>query len=404
MASKVSSSVARTINAIPKGMSAEFSYKPQCETCVANTYCMGCSFPACTYCYESRCDHKRSQNDPQFTNDCKCIVRCKSRINLGWWLTQSEGLLPGPIHLENYKSLALPKVMPIIKTFWSEATGDSPMALYPKWTYVIPINSFLRRDLTVPERIYRLRDFFPEGSQLILSFCVQDRFIEDIWRGAPSSKRSRGMTRGAFWKKEWFKQFDAAIGVNYSVYWADPQMEMHYAIRRTMMTTQEMDDNGINVIPLVIWYTDKEAWPQLDCYVKNGVDTVVINFQYVSGAQVASYEHDMRILHAIAKSYPHLRVICYGISAPYAINAARRILGPDRLCIITGHPYIDAIRAPVPELQKKEIFMGHLSKLTRIVKEGADPNRDFMRSSLDNMLSSLDGASSTAAAPVSEIG
>ncbi len=379
--------LAQTLRRVPKSMQAQFSYKPQCESCVANTYCMGCSFPACTWCYQSRCDHKRALKDPRYAADCKCQIRCKSRINLDYWLTQTQGLYPGPVYLQNQKDIALPKVLPIVKSFTGVAFKD----FFPKWTYVIPINAFLRKDLTVPDAVYRLRTFFPEGSQLILSFCVQDRFIERIWSGAPATKKGRGMNRHAFWSKEWLKQFDAIISVNYSVYWSDPQMEIHYAIRRTMMTTQEIDDNGLNVIPLVIWYTDKEAWPQLDCYVKNGVNTIAINFQYVAGAQMASYEHDMRILHAIAKSYPHLRIICYGISAPYAIHAARRILGPDRLVIVTAHPYMDAIRAPVPATARRSIFTEHLGRLTRIVAEGADPSRDFMRTGLNNMLDSLDG-------------
>lgn len=369
-----SSSVAKTLRAIPKTRQAQFSYKPQCETCVANTFCMGCSFPGCTYCYESRCDTKRDRSHAATSGPtCYCEVRCKSNTALDNLLNSTKGLYPGPVHLRNAHPMELPRVIPIVKSWISRVT---PM--YSPRTYMIPINAFLSTKNTVPESVYNLKQFFPEGSQLILSFCVEDKWLENIWTG--TSRMTPANARRLFWRQPWFDQFDAVLGVNFSVYWADPQMEINYAIKRTMVTTQEMDDAGINVIPLVIWWTDKEAWPQLDCYVKNGIDTIAINFQYVAGAQVASYKHDMQILEAIAKAYPNLRVICYGLSAPYVIDEARLILGTDRLTIVTGFPYIDAVRNPVADpLAKKEIFTAHLRRLERLVREGADPSRDFMR-------------------------
>lgn len=370
---QVSSSVAKTIRAIPKTREAHFSYKPQCETCIANTLCMGCTHPACSWCYESRCDAKR---DLAHGPDCYCEVRCKSRIGLQFWLNQSRGLYPNGIRVKNMQPIALPSILPIVNSFTQEARS-----LLAPWTYVIPINTFIRQDNSVPDYVYRLRELFPEGSQLILSFCVQDQYIERIWEGRTSGGRagSPGWGRRQFWRSSWFDQFDAVMGVNYSVYWPDPQMEIMYAIRRTMITTQEMDEAGLNVLPLVIWYTDKEAWPQLDCYVKQGADTVVVNFQYVSGAQIASYKHDLPILEAIARAYPHLRVICYGIQAPYVIDEARRILGPERLVIAAAGPLFTAIKSPVGVNQKRQIFQEGVSRIARIIREGADPTRDFIR-------------------------
>lgn len=370
--SPASKAVAKTLRGIPKLREANFSYKPQCETCVANTFCMGCSFPACTFCYESRCDTKRDQSE---NPDCNCEIRCHANTRIQSWLTETQGLYSAGVHLRNYEPLAMPRLLPIVKE-WS---GPSKVILQgPPRTYVIPVNRLITSKNQPTLAALRLRESFPEGSRLILSFCVQDEWIERIWSGVDRQNNSV-IKRTDFWKQPWLKQFDAVLSVNYSVYWNDPQMEIMYAIRRTVVTTGEIDAAGHNVIPLVIWYTAKEAMPQMEMWARQGVDLVAVNMQYVMGAQVASYRHDLLVLRKLALAYPQMRFLLYGVSAPYVIDLARRLIGPDRICIATGFPFLDSLRAPVPYDQKAAIFADHIRNLDQVVRNGADPARHSMR-------------------------
>jgi hypothetical protein len=275
------------------------------------------------------------------------------------------GLDIAPMRIEQ-PTLALPRVIPIVNP-------SVPLSReLPPWTYTIPIHHFIRKDGSAPSYIHHLKQHFAPGSQLILNFCSPDMFIEPIWSYS-----------AGWWRSEWLYQFDAIIAINFSVYWDDPMMEVLSAIKRTMIVTKEIYEAGHKVIPLVIWYTEKETREQMDVLAANNIHTICCNFQYVAGAKIASWKHDLQVLETIALQYPNIRIICYGMSAAWVIHRAREILG-DRLIIANGNIFFQAVKTSTSD--RIGIFTKEMKNCLRLVNEGADQGRDWLRPLANNRL------------------
>ena len=341
--------------AIPESPHERFSYKPWCAGCSAENICTGCIYPRCRWCLA--CEGRGKE----VFGTCRCFIHCKSLTTIDLWLQGVGGLDIAPMRIHQ-PPIALPKVIPIVDP-------ATPLVReLPPWTYAIPVSKFIRKDGSAPPYVYKLKELFAPGSQLILSFFCQDKFLEPVWTNYTSN----------WWQSEWMYQFDAVFAVNFSVYWDDPMMEILSAIKRTMIVTKEIADAGHKVIPIVIWYTEKETREQLDVLAANDVHTIVTCWQYVAGAQVASYKHDFAILEKIAVQYPNLRIICYGMSAAWVIHRAREILG-NRLIIANGHIFFETVNAATAASQRMNIFWREMKHFHRLVNEGADPSRDWLR-------------------------
>lgn len=288
--------------------------KPQCVTCSVRTICDGCRHEdGCTWC---DCDGLGCGT---------CGTKCRSHEDRELWQAD-VGSLDLWVDLEGQPNLALPRFIPAVKA------REKMRGHFARWTYTIAINDLIRTDGTPREVAHRVRSFFPEGSQLILNFFCEDRYLEPIW------------TMGAsFWEGEWLKQFDAIMGVNYSLYTDDSSFEIMHSQKRTVWSAQEIHDAGHTVIPLLAYVSMAQLHEQFEAYGASNVNTVVVNMQVLDQAVKARMqEENVECMRYLAEN-TDWRVIAHGIARTETIRELAGIFG-ERLVVANADPFFHAMR------------------------------------------------------------
>jgi hypothetical protein len=229
--------------------------------------------------------------------------------------------------LRDQPSLSLPRYVPSVKIQQKMRTH------LPPWTYTIAINDLIRSNGHPREVAYCVRDFFPEGSQLILNFFSEDRYLEPIW------------TRGAdFWEAEWLSQFDAIVAVNYSLYLDDSSFEIMHSLRRSYVAAQEIHDAGHTIIPLLSYVSEKQLFEQIEALSASNVHTVCVNMQVVEGARATYQRQSVEFLRRVAELTPW-RLIAHGVAREEVILELAEIFG-ERLILSNSDPFFWAMRRP----------------------------------------------------------
>lgn len=287
--------------------------KPQCVTCSVRTICEGCRHDdGCTWC---NCDGLGCGT---------CGTKCRSHASRELWQAD-VGSFDLWVDLRGQPEISLPRYVPSVKV--REKMRGS---LVP-WTYTITVSDLIRTDGSPREVAYRVRNFFPEGSQLVLNFFCEDHYLEPIWTMGPE-----------FFAQEWLDQFDAIIATNYSLYEDDSSFEIMHSLKRSYMSAQEIRDAGRTVIPLLSYVTMKQAVEQIEALAASEVHTVAINMQVVEGEKATFQRENVEIMRYIA-SRTNWRVIAHGISRKDIISELCPIFG-DRLVVSNADPYFQAMR------------------------------------------------------------
>lgn len=319
------------------------SPKPQCQVCSVRTICEGCRHDeGCSWC---SCDG----------NGCTtCGTKCRSHASRELW-QEDVGTFDLWVDLRGQRPLSLPRYIPAVKP------RSKMAAALPRWTYTISVNDLIRTTGTPREVAYRVREFFPKGSQLLLNFFGEDRYLEPIW------------TRGAsFWDPEgegsWLSQFDAIVAVNYSLYLDDSSFEIMHSLRRSYMAAQEIHDAGHTVIPLLSYVSEKQLAEQVEALMASGVETVCVNLQVVEGEKLSYQRKNIEYLGHIARNTPW-RLIAYGLARRELVDELAGMFG-DRLVLSNSGPYFHAMRRH--KGQRRRTFTEELRSFTRLAA-GAPP-------------------------------
>lgn len=287
--------------------------KPQCVTCSVRTICEGCRHDeGCEWC---NCDGLGCSS---------CGTKCRSHESRELWQAD-VGSLDLWVDLRGQSRISLPRYVPSVKV------REKMRGALPPWTYTIAVSDLIRADGSPREVAHRVRSFFPEGSQLILNFFCEDRYLEPIWTMGPD-----------FFAQEWLGQFDAIMAVNYSLYLDDSSFEIMHSLKRSHMSAQEIHEAGHAIIPLLSYVSMKQAVEQVEALGASEVDTVVINMQVVEGEKATFQRQNVEIMRYIA-SRTDWRVIAHGIARADVISELWSIFG-DRLVVSNADPYFRAMR------------------------------------------------------------
>lgn len=313
--------------------------KPQCVTCSVRTICEGCRHEdGCDWCF---CDG----------NGCStCGTKCRSHEEREAWQAD-VGSFDLWVDLRGQRSVSLPRYIPAVKP------REKMRGSLPAWTYTIAVSDLIRADGSPREVAYRVREFFPVGTQLVLNFFCEDHYLERIWRVGPE-----------FFEGEWLNQFDALIGVNYSLYADDSSFEIMHSLRRSYMSSQEIYDAGHTLIPLLSYVTEKQLAEQLEVLGASELNTVCVNMQVVEGEKAAYQRRNVEMMAHIAEM-TDWRVLAYGIARADVIAELSAIFG-ERLVIANSDPYFRAMRRH--KGQRKHVFSEGIRRYLQL----SDPEQD----------------------------
>lgn len=313
--------------------------KPQCQTCSVRTICGGCRHDeGCDWCY---CDGMGCSS---------CGTKCRSHSGRDLWQAD-VGTLDLELDIEEQPPFALPNFVPSVK-LRERMRG----ALIP-WTYTIAVSDLIRADGTPREVAHRVRDFFPEGSRLVLNFFCEDRYLEPIWTIGPS-----------FWEEEWLKSFDAIVSVNYSLYSDDASFAIMTSLKQSQMSAQEIHDAGHRVIPLLSYVDEGQLYELLENYGASGLHTVAVNMQVVAGEKLAFQKENVRLMRLVAEQ-TNWRVLAYGIANRALVGELSEMFG-ERLVTSNASAYFDVLRKPMPVAERRMRFVGELRKYSSMTKGG----------------------------------
>jgi hypothetical protein len=319
---------------------------PQCSTCSVRTICSGCR-------HEDGCDWCFCHGSGCST----CGTKCRSHESRDLWQAD-VGTLDLELWIDRQPPLALPRFIPNVKL------RDRMRGALIPWTYTVAVSDVIRADGTPRDVAYHVRDYFPEGSQVILNFFCEDHYLEPVW------------TLGAaFWEGEWLRLFDAIVAVNYSLYADDASFEIMHSLKRSQISAQEIHDAGHPVIPLLSYIDEKQVYELLENYGASGLHTVAINMQVVgarTGEKLSFQKENVRLMRHIAR-HTDWRVLAYGIARRELVGELAEIFG-DRLVTSNASAYFDVMRKPMPTSERRARFTGEIRKY-QAMTEGRTANR-----------------------------
>ncbi len=311
--------------------------KPQCVTCSVRTICGGCRHDdGCDWCY---CDGLGCGS---------CGTKCRSHSSRDLWQAD-VGTLDLELAIGEQSPIALPPFVPSVKL------RERMRGAFVPWTYTVTVSDLIRTDGTPREVAYRVRDYFPEGSRLVLNFFCEDRFLEPIWTIGPS-----------FWEGEWLDAFDAIVSVNYSLYADDASFAIMTSQKQAQMSVQEIHDAGHAVIPLLQYVDEANLYELLECYGSNAVHTVAVNMQVVAGEKLAFQKENVRLMRIVAEQ-TDWRVLAYGIANRALLKELHEVFA-GRLVTSNASAYFDVMRKPMPVAERRERFVGEIRKYSLMTK------------------------------------
>lgn len=179
-------------------------------------------------------------------------------------------------------------------------------------TYVIFYKDLHSNPRTLPSRpwVSRLKERFPEGTQLVLSFLAGRALINGLW------------AQTEFWQAEFLRQFDAVVIPDFSAFSDDPVPQSLLGERMHQIFAQEGSEAGHNVIPAIAWMDEYSLRRQIELWVSAypKVNTILID---CDGTNVDPTGWKWRNLFAIEKycaPHSHIRWLISGITPGWAIR------------------------------------------------------------------------------------
>jgi len=217
-------------------------------------------------------------------------------------------------------------------TIWG---AKLPFALEPA-TYMLDYLSLNSDPHAPPSRqwVSQLRECFPEGSRLILSF---------FGPSGPGPGSRVPLTLGlwtlqsAFWSAPFLKQFDALVSPGFSPYSDDTFPQMLFGERMDQIFGQEATDSGQTFIPSIAWCTVDSLRRQIELWVSQypKVNTVLLDC-YGSGVDRVGWAwHWLYALEKYCAPHTHIRWLFTGMTSGWIIRELNRIFPQRNYSLIT---------------------------------------------------------------------
>jgi hypothetical protein len=213
-----------------------------------------------------------------------------------------------------------------------------PFAVEPN-TYLVDYASLHNnpRTLPDPENYKKLigENFFPEGSQLLLSFFGERALTLGLW------------VQPAFWSHPMLDQFTAIIMPDFSAFSDDPWPQSLIGERMHQIFADEGCAAGRNVIPSIAWGSEASLARQVELWTSSYPNINTIRLDCL-GHHVDKTGWAWRWLYAIEKycsGKDHIRWIISGLTAGWMIRELNEIF-PKKNYIITTtlSTFISAMR------------------------------------------------------------
>lgn len=243
-------------------------------------------------------------------------------------------------------------------------------------TYMIDYLT-LNSDPHAPPRrpwVTHLKDAFPEGSRLILSFF-----------GAGSGPNSRvPLTLGlwnlqsAFWSAPFLTQFDALVSPGFSPYSDDPTPQMLLGERMDQIFGQECADAQHTFIPSVAWATEDSLRRQIELWTSQypKVNTILLDC-YGSGIERVGWAwHWLFAMEKYCAQHKHIRWLLTGMTSGWIIRELNRIFEARNYALVTtSSVQIAAMRGTTDHKLMSQRFRREVGRLEdlRAGRVVADP-------------------------------
>jgi Domain of unknown function (DUF4417) len=248
------------------------------------------------------------------------------------------------------------KIIPRM-ALWGESL---PFEIEPG-TYMIDYLSLNSDPTSTPTRdwVPRLRERFPEGSRLILSFF-----------GPEGARGRRPLIIGLwtlrdFWYAPFLDQFDGVVLPDFSAYSDDPLPQMLFGERQAQIFAQEGSDAGRTIIPAIAWCTEASLRRQVELYTSQpNVNTILMDCY---GSHIQKVGWAWRWLFAIEKycaGKDHIRWMFTGLASGWVIRELNRIFPNGNYALVTtASPQIAATRGTTDKEIMAKRFRRAIGKL-----------------------------------------
>lgn len=235
---------------------------------------------------------------------------------------------------------------------------------FPEWslpvaTYWLDYQRLTGRTDRLPEgeKVRRLRSLFPPGSVLLLGNI------------GPSALRFAWWSqRQAFWQSELVAQFDAVVAPDFSSYLDDPAPQALVGERLTQLFAEEGARAGKTVIPTVSWQNADSLARQADRLGALYPQLHTIHLELGSkGADRAAW-----LFSRLDDIRQHLaplplRLLVSGADPAWFVGELRKVLPPERVCLVTLNPFMQTMMRPLLPEQKAADFRRRIARLEELL-------------------------------------
>jgi hypothetical protein len=251
-------------------------------------------------------------------------------------------------------SLVVPRM-----TIWGESL---PFEIQPA-TYMIDYLSLNSDPKSLPTRpwVNNLRERFPEGSRLLLSFFGPEGphgrrpLINGLWE------------QRDFWFAPFLDQFDATVLPDFDVYSDSPKPQSLVGERQAQMFAQEGSEAGRTVIPAVAWATEASLRRQIElwCGQYPHINTILLDC-YGAGApeRIGWAWHWLFAIEKYCGGKDHIRWLLTGMTAGWIVRELNNIFPHGNYSLVTSaSPQIAATRGTTNKELMASRFRRSVAKL-----------------------------------------
>lgn len=152
--------------------------------------------------------------------------------------------------------------------------------------------------------------------KVVLFMFGYDEMIEKIWTC---------QYKHNLWEEIAKMNFDVVAAPNYSIYGEHPRFEHLLNIRRNLLVTARMREAGINAIPNIYWWTEKDFDRNVEWIKHSGIEMIAVNTQTCRTAE--DWEFIVNGLRRTAEQVgDKVTVLINGLANPTRIKTAKEIL------------------------------------------------------------------------------
>lgn len=172
-----------------------------------------------------------------------------------------------------------------------------------------------------PQKNIKNRFKIPLTSKIVLSFATSDGWMDFY---------SRNLKTLALEIKKF--SFDYVFGPDFSVYDNYPRFDTIINMKRRVLATRYLEEQGIKVIPTLGWIREEDLKRMLDWALKVSLKCALINFQTVSlPADNSAWEKKLEDLRIIKATLPNCQFFVVGASAENRLRSLMSVLGKVKL-------------------------------------------------------------------------